>query len=349
MKGIDKTWKEKQVFLFGLIKSKIPEQLKFIDVMEEILDISPDAVYRRVCGKTSLNADELHVLCRQFDISMDKILNYTSVQGALLRYSTVGSVDAGGYVRYFQRLSENLTELSKSVADRELFVTASDIPFYHFLNYPELLFFKLFVLYNILNNTHVSYKDFCAQQDKDSITPLCERMADTYMHLPTKEIWNVHTISPILQSLKYCAGARVFENKETILLLLKQLSELVNTVKKDAGTGNKGDNKAPFYLYVSPVDVGNNIMLTREGNKFNCDIPLFTVNSIFTDDESICSDIHQWINDLISKSRLVSTRLEQERCGFFQILQSKLDNLIVEIRSGMLSGNIPASYIHPTV
>jgi hypothetical protein len=332
MKEIDEMWKEKQSYLFALIKTKIPESQKFTDAIEEALGIGTDAVYRRISGKTILGAGELYVLCRKFDISMDKILNYDSGQDALLKSIVDPAADVGT-VPYFQRLSGLLTELSRSAVDMEIVFTASDIPFYHFLNCPELLYFKLYIRHNTLNNIHIPYKDFCEQQDRDSIMPHCERMTDAYRQIPSKEIWSVHTVSTILQSLKYCAETGTFENKDTVRHLLKQLSELVHTVEKDARAGNRGHQKAPFSMYLSPVDFRNNIMLIRKGNKFSCDVQLFSAVSLFIEDEYVCTDIHRWINDFISKSMLVSGRLDRERCMFFQTVQDKINGLIDEIHS----------------
>jgi hypothetical protein len=332
---MNEIWKEKQVFLFGLIKTQIPKNRKFTDVIEEALGIDTDAVYRRINGKTNLGVNELYVLCKKFNISMDRILNYATGQDILFQYSAV-SPDSVGYVSYFQQLSEILTGLtgySKSVADRELLFTASDIPFHHFLNCPELLYFKLYVWHNILNEKHIAYTDFCNQLDRNLITSICKQMEDVYMQIPSKEIWSVHTIYPMLQLLRYYAGTSTFKNNKGIIpLLFEQLTNIINTMEKDACKGHRGDKATSFYLYISPTNIENDIMLVRNVDKFNCCIELFTVNRLFTGDEHICSDIYKKMNDLISKSMLVSTRLELERCRFFQAIRNKMESLIIEIR-----------------
>jgi hypothetical protein len=68
-------------------------------------------------------------------------------------------------------------------------------------------------------------------------------------------------------------------------------------------------------------------MLLRNGDKFSCDIRLITANSLFTDDEHICSAAYKDINDLISKSMLISGGLKLQRCRFFQNIRGKIDEL----------------------
>jgi hypothetical protein len=329
MKKVDLNWKEKQAYLFSLIEAKMPKHQALVHVIEEALGINEDSVYRRIRGDVILRADELHVLCSKFDISMDKILHQGTGLDISFKYSAINPAFNDSYLQYLQQLSTILMKLS--VSDREFFFTAADIPFYYFPDYPELLYFKLYDRYSILTGSHISYRNFCEQLDKKLIMPLYKQTIEAYMQIDATEIWSVHTISGMLQSLKYCAGTKCFEKKETILLLLKQLSELINIIETDAGEGKRTDKKTPFHLYISPVDIANNIMLIRKGDKFNCDIRLFTAHSLFTGDEDVCLDIYKEINNLISKSMLVSSRLQQERCHFFQNMQDKISGLITEL------------------
>jgi hypothetical protein len=325
-------WQTKQVYLFNLIKAQIPKGTGFVDEIEDVLGVSRDTAYRKINGNTDISASELCILCSEYNISMDEIMNYHSGQGMLFEYLAVNPAVKDTYVQYLQQLCERHKALSQST-DCECIFTAAEVPFYYFPYYPELLYFKLYERYNILNGQDISYEDFYEQfLDKDLIMPLYKQMAEVYMQIPSvKEIWCDHTISGILQSLKYCAMSKCFENKETVLSLLKQLLELTRTVEKEAGAGTRKNQQASFYLYVSPVDVSNNIILIRNGKKTDCDIRLYTANSLFTNDENICSDICKDINDLISKSMLISHRLKQERSLFFENMQNKINYLMQKI------------------
>ncbi|MDR0681671.1 MAG: hypothetical protein LBG15_07490 [Dysgonamonadaceae bacterium] len=325
-------WQEKQAYLFSLIKAQIPKNIGFIYQLEEVLNIGTTALYQRIKGETELKLSELCILCSKYNISMDKIMNYHSGQDMLFEYLAVNPAVKDTYTQYLQQLCERHNALSQST-DCEFIFTAAEIPFYYFPYYPELLYFKLYERYKILNGQDISYEYFYEQfLDKDLIIPLYKQMTEVYMQIPSvKEIWCDHTISGILQSLKYCATSKCFENKETVLSLLKQLLELTRIVEKEAGAGTRKNQQASFYLYVSPVDVTNNIILIRNGKKTDCDIRLYTANSLFTNDEKICSDICKDINELISKSMLISHRLKQERSLFFENMQNKINDLIPKI------------------
>jgi hypothetical protein len=320
--------------LFEMIKNNIPEQYRLVDVVGELLDLSPDSAYRRIRGEKELSLSELQKLCEKFNLSMDAILNYNSNQGTLFQYTSVNMADPESYIRYIERLSHSLTELL-TVEDKELFFTAQDIPFYHFLNYTELLFFKLYVWYDILNRERLSFENFCDKLDRDRILPVYRQMFRAYMQIPSKEIWTHQTVDTILRLLDFYMETGAFNTKETVFLLLNQLSQLLDTVHEYAKDGYKdGERKKTFFdLYICSVDLENNFMLTRRENRLACTIKLYTVNSITTDNVALCHETLKWINDLILKSTLISGTSVKEQFRFFQTSTNKIDGLVNKIES----------------
>jgi hypothetical protein len=319
-------WQKTQVYLFTLIEAKISGNVKLSGEIEETLELDASAVYRRINGTTELKPHELCILCSKYNISMDKILNYSFGHDSSFKYLALDSISNDSCMQYLQQLLKMLPGLSS--ADMEFFFTASDIPFYYFQKYTELLGFKMYDLYNRQGNQFIPYKDFCKQLDQDTIISLYMRISESYMQIPSTEIWCDNTISGILKSLKHYYITGSFENKDIVLFMLQQLSELITEVEKDADSGKRTDRQTLFKLYINTVaDVPNNVMLLRNGDKFSCDIRLITANSLFTDDKNICSAAHKEINDLISKSILISGRLRQQRCQFFQNIRDKIEEL----------------------
>jgi hypothetical protein len=157
-------------------------------------------------------------------------------------------------------------------------------------------------------------------------------MHQAYMSIPSKEIWTGQTIDTILRLLEYYYETGAFERKDTILLLLSQLLNLLDTVKTYADDGHKGGGKEPpFFLYICSVDLENNFMLTKRGNELSCNIKLYTINSMATDNRFLCSETSKWIDDLISKSILISGVSVRERNRFYQSSKNKIDSLISKI------------------
>ena len=322
---------EGQKRIFEIIKTKISDQYRLADMMEELLGVSTDSAYRRIRGETELSFSELQKICARFNLSVDDVLSYKSSKSALFQYTPVSLSDQESYIGYMTRLLEGLKVL-KSATEKELFFTAQDIPFYHFLKFPELAFFKLYAWNDTINHQSITFCKFCDHLEKDRIMSIYEEMHHAYMYIPSKEIWTGQTMDTILRLLEYYYETGAFEKKDTVLLLLGQLTNLLDAVKQYADDGYKeAEKETPFSLYICSVDLGNDFMLTKRGTHWSCNIKLYTINSMATENESLCSEMSKWIDDLISKSILISGASARERNRFYQSSKNKIDNLMNKI------------------
>ena len=323
---------EEQKYLFEILKSRIPNQLRLVDVVEESLGISADAAYKRIRGQKELSFSELSALSKKFSLPLEEIFNYKSEQTAMFHYAPVCFSNFDGYISYMEQMAAGLKAL-KSAPEKEICFAAQDIPLFYFLKHTELALFKLYAWNDAATRERLSYRDFCNNFDMDKITPIFEQIHSSYMAIPSKEIWTRQTVDTILRLLEYYCELEVFDSKKTVLLILNQLNDLVDTVEKYAEVGYKATKLAPYSLYVCSVDLENNFMLSRIGNEQSCRIKLYTINSMTTFNKGFCNETAKWINDLISKSILISGVSTRERYLFFQSSKNKIDALINRIEA----------------
>ena len=326
---------EDQIRLFEIIKSKIPKHQRLADVIEELLGVGSDSAYRRIRGSTELSFSELKKICSTFNLSIDEMLNYNSSKSALFHYTPV-DYSIQSYIDYIIQMADNLSVILKSSSDKELISTAQDIPFYHFFKHHELALFRLFAWSDTINNTSMSYCDFCTHLEEKNIISVYKQIHNTYICTPSKEIWNDQTVDTTLRLLEYYYEAGAFDScKDTTLMLLDRLDSLMDMVKQYADCGYKDEKRrTQFALYHSSVDLGNNLMLARDETKSLCAIRLYLINRIITDNELLCYETEKWINSLISKSILISgDGAFKERYKFFQLTKNKIDGLRNKISS----------------
>ena len=318
---------EEQKYFFEILKTQIPDNHRLVDLVEETLGMGSDSAYRRISGKKDLTFTEIYTLCKKYNVSLDEVFSYKSGQSVIFQYRTVNLSDQESYIAYIKRLLGIFTVL-KSVKMKYLYFTAQDIPFYHFMDFPELIFFKLYAWNEVLSRVPVSFEDFCSKLDKDTILPIHRQMSVAYQQIPSTEIWTVQTFDTILKLIEHYFEIGSFKNKETVFLLLDQLYNLLDTIKNYCNEGYKGKGtQTLFSLYLSSVEVENNRLLIKKDDKMSCTIRLNNVNSITTENEILCSETFQWIEDLISKSILISGTAAKERTNFFNFSQNKIDEL----------------------
>lgn len=322
---------EKQKIFFEIAKNKLSPNLRLVDVICDTLNVSSDSAYRRLRGEKELTLSELVILCSHFDISMDSILNYESTN-AIFRYASLDLSNIEVYYSYMDDLA-NLYEGLLHVKDKSILATAQDILIFHFLPYIEITFFKLYSWSHNISKDHKTYEEFIQILDKDRLEKTYSRIINAYKQIPSTEIWSINTIEPILSSIDYYYDMDCFESNKHPQIICYQLLQLIEDINKCAENEYKEFNgkRVPFRMYLSPINMENNFLITdRDGIK-TTSVKLYTINGIFTSNSLFCEETEKWIKNLISKSSNFSGASARERFKFFQLLKNKINYLIEKL------------------
>ena len=60
---------------FALLKNSMPPHVSMADELSEKMGLSYDSIYRRIRGEKALSMLELKMLCQQYNISLDQVLD----------------------------------------------------------------------------------------------------------------------------------------------------------------------------------------------------------------------------------------------------------------------------------
>ena len=324
----------RQKALFEMIKSQLSYNLRLVDSICDILDISIDAAYRRIRCQKELTLVESAKLCNAFDISMDNILNFKS-EYASFRYTPLEMSNFDTYCNYMEKLA-SLYDGLINAKEKSIITTVQDILIFHFLPFTELTLFKLYV-WNQSTSTQSlnSYEQFVESIDRNRLESIYKKIIQAYYQIPSTELWTTETINDIITSIEYHYDLDCFEKKETINLICHQLLKLIENVCKLAEEGMKEFNgkKTVFNMYLCPVNMENNYLITNNNGVKTTSIKLYTINGIITSNTLFCDETEKWINNLISKSINFTGASERERFKFFQLLRNKVNYLIDKINN----------------
>jgi hypothetical protein len=322
---------ELQKHIFKAIKDQLPKHLTLVDVIEELFGKGTDSAYRRIRGETELSLSELQKICQKYNLSLDEFIHSKSREGALFQ-CTVVDKELETYVNYLTVLQKMLDHL-KSAPKKEFIFTALDIPFYYFFEFPELAYFRYYVWYKTMEKNAGSFEHFCNTLPKDRIKPIYEQIQHDILYIPSREIWTEYSMDTTLKLLKYYDDIGAFESKDTLIYIVNQLFALSDRIGQYASDGYKESNtKTTVQVYHCSVDVENYFMLIRNDHSLSCLTRLYAGNSIVTENEFVCVQVQRWIENLISKSILISgDGAFKERKQFLDSLRTKVQNFMNEI------------------
>jgi hypothetical protein len=334
-KKVEKQFKKTglQEQLFEQIRANLPEHYLLVDLVAEILSVSTDAAYRRIRGSKTLDIDEIVLLCSHFNLSFDRLFHIDTNQ-LQCSYSPLELTDKQVYLKYVQKQCKNVSQL-KSLPGSEIIFSATDIPFYHLLQFRELIFFKLYAWRQSAYCTQDSFATFLDSIVSDDLLECYRQTTESYRQVPSLEIWTQNTVAHTLKLIEYFYDTGHFTGRETPLLLCEQFMELINTIDgwTEQGIKNSKTHTA-FRLYLTDFFLESSLILLKHDLAMQCTLKLFTINSLNITDQAFCRETHQWLESLIRRSLLISGASEKDRYVFFNGQRQKIKFLMDRICRG---------------
>lgn len=315
-----------QLELFDSIKKKINPSLSFADEIADLLDISKDAVYRRVRGETALSLDEATLLMHKFQIENKQHANSDTVQFNYANYSD----SPNEITRYLTNLNIDLTYIKSDLAS-ELIFCAEDIPLFHYFDFPLLSAFKLFYWQkSILYTQEFQDKIFTQTIINPSLIELSKNLANHYKHIPSTEIWTENTINSLLKQIQFYAEAGFIDSSNTALQICQEAKAMIAQMEQETIKGYKSDDNSRdvFQLYLSDITIGNNCILAKLETRNFLYLSYNSFNVLKCSDNSFIQENEQWITRIIDNSIPLSKTSQKIRNKFFNDMYKKIDLLI---------------------
>ena len=323
---------ELQKLIFDEIRARIPIESTWSRELAKTLHLGRDAIYRRERGEVQLTLKEVELLCKKFGISLDKYL-LADQYAVVFKHTSLNRDDLYNYKQYLDQLLKHL-HMIHSCQRKEIIFCADDIPIFHFMDFPELTYFKLYTWNQAVLNLGTPFEAFVYELKKQNLEPTFKKLHEIYQAIPSREIWTKSTISPFLELLAYYQSINSFQSEQSIITLNRQLKQLVENLK--AWTmGQEKQSGVGFDLYVSPVNLGLSQMVCQFDEKQSVSVKLYTINSIATMDKNYVEETIDWIRGILNKSSCLSRLSEKERIFFFKDMEQSVAGIAEKISSNL--------------
>jgi hypothetical protein len=306
-----------QTYLLQAIKQKMPPYLALVDILQEKLGISQASAYRRANGETNFSLEELVVLCRHFNISIDEYLDIRT-ENVLFQYYRF--VDEASFKHYLQTILERLHQIANS-PEGKIISADDDLPILQHFRYPEHTAFKIYYwLLSMLAPT-VEKPVFSPEAMDSELLELAQKIYDIYIQIPTTEIWTQDCANTTIKQIQYCQEMNLFASPSLADLLKQQFLDLLIHIENCAITNPH------FQLYLSEMQIDNNCIWAQSIQGQEVFIRHQSFNVVHTESTYFCEDTHVFLKKIAQQSILLSGTAEKKRRHFFQELQDKANLL----------------------
>lgn len=337
-KKISPEGEDVQKKLFNFIKKTLKNKSSLVVELMSILDLSKSGAYKKISGDSKLSFDDVLKLSRHYGFSIDQF-SVDRTDPIPFQVDAIRRQPAS-YIEYLLNIYKHFQEI-KAAKGVEIFYVTGEVPLFHYLQFPTLLYFKLYVW----NNTcwHIpgvgrnfSLREFTTDED---LNALRSQMLEDYYSYDGMEMWNTRFLDITLDQLRYYAQSGIFDNKDDFMLIYKDLEKMCKYLKGMAEKGHKylvdkpdelmGELKVQMHELVS----SSNIIYVTADTFRTAFVTYDSPNFIKSSDNRFCDYTEQWIDSIVQHSMLISVEGERERERSFRLINKKMQRAKEELIS----------------
>ena len=312
------------------ILNRFPKRAAAVEELAKLFGVQKDAVYRRLRGDTLLTPDEIALLTKSYNLSLDSLV-YEASSTVFFNY-TAFSNTVNNVGDYLNGVLNDLQQVSQ-LPEVKVYYVSYEIPFFYYTFFPELISFKLYIWgrtvwdFDYLKDRPFDF-DIISYPDEQVIKDILK----SFLSLDTTEIWSVNIIDNTLSQIEYITNTNGFKNPEDAYILCDKIKSLVEQWRKMAEHGKKfplgnySDEMArgEFNLYQQELLISSNtILVTSPVTKIVFPI-ISNPNYLRSNDQRMCDYQEEWFRKAITKSTNLSSQNEKSRALFFNIMERKI-------------------------
>ena len=319
-----------QLYVFNEILSRFPSRVDAVEVLCKLLKLQSDAVYRRLRGDTLLSPEQLTLLARKFEISLDKFV-FEKSDSVVFTFNPFSQK-----VRSFDDYLKGIdTDLDILIRLPEIQITDSwtEIPFFYYIYFPELFCFKFYVWgRTIWDFKYLQTQKFTFDTIPAPVVQKAQKILERYRQIPSTQLWSLGIVDNTLNQIEYHVNSGSFANPQDAILLCNKVAELANHMENMAMHGKKIAINAPveasgaeLILYHNEMMGTNNTIFVQSRVGRAVYSMISNPNFLKTSDEQMCNYVDEWFKNIIFKSQLMSTTGEKGRRFFFDRLRKRIE------------------------
>lgn len=310
-----------------------PSKLDMVSKLTRLLNLSKDAVYRRLRGATALTANELLELQKHYQLSYDSEEN-----ASLFQFNYAGG-DIKSPGDYIDQLQERLEQI-KQLTNLEVLIANPGLPFFHEMVFPRLMAFKLFIYgstcWNFPGWREMRFRPEII--DQQVLDKAFQVGAFSYS-VPGHELWTMGILHATLDQIEFMHMADRFHDDRQAFDLLDDLSDLVEHLEAMAKNGRKfvpgtsPEKGAAFLPAQNELANNDNVILVQSDQANVLFATFITPNFLQTADPKVCKLTRNWFNVIDELSTPLGADAGKQRNWYFNRLRRQLDGAKKRLRT----------------
>jgi hypothetical protein len=297
------------------VLANIPEGIKPIVYLRDVLDISRESVYRRLRSEIPFSVDELSKLALTLGFSFDEIIAGRGEDGFPLDFDLKSVSNASNAYISLYREYHHYMQIVLEDKKSETFMALNEIPAL-FTILSDSLFKFDYYKWTTANLKRANRCSFSELRIPSELQSLREKIANNM-----KKVSNVTLIlSPVaylslIKSIQYYYQRKLLTPDE-LLQLKNDLLDFIKIGEKMVSYGYYNpDCKVDFYL--STLFVNSNTLLLKYNETTEVHFWIYSNTPLIIQNPVVCSIQKEWFQSLKKHSTLISLSNEILQADFY--------------------------------
>lgn len=313
-----------------LLSQHVPSNISLAREISELLDVSLDSAYRRLRNDTEYTLSEAAKIANHFNLPLEALNN--ELHSVVSFKTNQLNNDVDSYRVYLEHMLTNVKRLTQ-FENAHIYFGAEDIPVYYHYSQEHLMKFKItYWLKSLMLVSDFQNRNFGDIDIPDEIVKTATEIFSCFSKINTTEIWTTETVKSTLKQIQFYWDAGFFNSLEDANLVVDDLHNCIHLVQKQAESAYKFSQSgtmlaSKYQLFISDVMIGTNSILAKTEHLSSSYISYSTFNFMSTSNIGFNAQNEQWMNNLMSRSTLISAVSEKQRNQFFKCIFKQISAL----------------------
>lgn len=321
----------KQIVDHLIVNSGTKNQKDLVDQVSVILGLGETSVYNKLNDRSKFSLTEIMEVFAKFNISLDQIMYNNAKHNAFTPFFADGlKYKPRNYGDYIDNIMLYYSKI-KQLKDVKGYFLANEVPLFHFLSFPYLMYLKLYIwnktnwqIEGISNN--FDYNQFANDFNlKKSISLLKE----LYFSFPDIEVWNPNMLDNTISQFEYLIDIGIINSPDDIFNIKKEFKNLVDYLEELTLIGykplNSKQESKECNVYVTDLNIGSEVILVRSENLDLLFQQIDVPNYMRTTDPRMIDNQFRFFENIRKISTHITMTGEKERFKFFKKLRERIN------------------------
>ncbi|MDR2129836.1 MAG: hypothetical protein LBP56_01480 [Odoribacteraceae bacterium] len=313
-------------YFLNLLKKKFPRRAELTRSLVDLLTIEKEAVYRRLRKEVPFTFNEMAVIARAWDISLDTVIRVEPTRSLPFCLQLLDHLNPlPEDIQAMERFAKLLRFMSEEPRSESMEVS-NLVPFslYHgFAGLSRFFLFKWIYQYGEV----ARLPSFGEVVLSEEVNRLANEQNRLMKHVSqTFYVLDHMLFNYLVNDIRYFASIYLLRQEE-VARLKEDILGLLDYLEVLAATGKFPETGNRVYLYISPINFDTNYCYLEGKTAKMSMIRTFVMNAVVSLDEHAFRKLKDGVLAMKRSSTLISESGEKHRIEFFEKQRALVESL----------------------